>query len=215
MRASLRAIDEEDSCGYNPATKRGDDFRASFGAIEPSRQWSVNPRRAGKHMQQILLAMLAFRNGRLQANDYRWNGRAYTEKYPTPSTTFWRLANDAQRKRPASAARSARKANSNSCDDRPRRERWLGRRNPIYKHPHRRHFLADHRRNPCHWRRRQGRPGPGHGAGGRRSSAGGRVLALRKTGEHHDRSAFGVHVRSDARGPRSRHRRQARRPGPG
>ena len=46
-------------------------------------------------------------------------------------------------------------------------------------------------------------------------AAAGRVPALRDDREHDDRADERVHLRSDARGARSRHRRQARRPGRG
>ena len=43
----------------------------------------------------------------------------------------------------------------------------------------------------------------------------GRVFAFRKIRQHDDRTAFGLHLGGHARSPRSRYRRQARRPGPG
>ena len=49
----------------------------------------------------------------------------------------------------------------------------------------------------------------------RRPPAEGRVPALRHHRQHHDQAAQRVHLGSDARGARSRHRRQAGRPGPG
>ena len=57
--------------------------------------------------------------------------------------------------------------------------------------------------------------GPVHGARGGRPPAEGRVPALGEAREYDDRAAVGVHLGSDARGARGRHRRQARRPGAG
>ena len=50
-------------------------------------------------------------------------------------------------------------------------------------------------------------------AGGRRPAAARRIPALGHHRQHDDRADERVHVRSDARGARGRHRRQARRPG--
>ena len=46
-------------------------------------------------------------------------------------------------------------------------------------------------------------------------AAAGRIPSLGEARQHDDRATLGVHVGSDARGPRSRHRRQARRTGQG
>ena len=63
--------------------------------------------------------------------------------------------------------------------------------------------------------RGQGRPRPVDGARGRRASARRRVPALGEAREQDDRPALGLHLGGDARRARSRHRRQARRPGAG
>ena len=52
-----------------------------------------------------------------------------------------------------------------------------------------------------------------HAARSRRPAAARRVPALGDHRQHDDRADGRVHLRSDARGARSRHRRQARRPG--
>ena len=83
------------------------------------------------------------------------------------------------------------------------------------QHADRRPGAADHRDRAHDRRRRQGRPRPVDGAGGRRPPAQGRVPALGQAGQHDDRAALGLHLGGDARGARGRHRGQARRPGAG
>ena len=61
----------------------------------------------------------------------------------------------------------------------------------------------------------QGRPAADRPARRRRPAARRRVPALGHHRQHDDRAARRVHVGSDARGARGRHRRQARRPGAG
>ena len=63
--------------------------------------------------------------------------------------------------------------------------------------------------------RREGRSVADDAARSRRPAAEGRVPALRDDRQHDDRADERVHLRSDARGARSRHRGQARRPGAG
>ena len=67
----------------------------------------------------------------------------------------------------------------------------------------------------CHRRGRQGRPHADHAPRGRRPAARRRVPALGHHRQHDDRADERVLLRSDARGARSGHRGQARRPGEG
>ncbi len=60
----------------------------------------------------------------------------------------------------------------------------------------------------------QGNSDPNGASGRGRPSAGRRIPALREHRQHHDSAARRLHLGSNPRGPRSRHRRQAGRPGP-
>ena len=91
----------------------------------------------------------------------------------------------------------------------------LGRRSGRDQHADRRPGLADDRSDARGRRGGQGRSGPVDGLEVDGRPLEGRVPAVRQAGQHDDRPAVGVHVRSDARGARGRHRRQARRPGAG
>ena len=71
------------------------------------------------------------------------------------------------------------------------------------------------RSHPRHRRRGQGRSAADRESGRRRPAAEGRIPALGHHRQHHDQAAQRLHLGSDARGARSRHRRQAGRPGPG
>ena len=72
---------------------------------------------------------------------------------------------------------------------------------------------SDQRNGPRHRRRGQRRFVAIDGLGPRRPAAGRGILAHRRDGQSHGRSARLVRLGSDARGPRSRHRRQTRRAG--
>ena len=93
--------------------------------------------------------------------------------------------------------------------------RRLGRHGDFGQHADRRSLMAD---RGGHSRDRGGGPGRpvAHGAARcRRAGAEGRVPALGDDRQHHDQAIGGVHLRGDPRGPRGRHRRQARRSGAG
>ena len=94
-------------------------------------------------------------------------------------------------------------------------ERRLGRDGDVGQHADRRPALADDRSDARARRRGQGRPAADRAARRRRPAARGRVPPLGHDRQHDDRAARRVHVGSDARGARGRHRRQARRPGAG
>ena len=94
-------------------------------------------------------------------------------------------------------------------------QRRLGRDGDLGQHADRRSAVADHRSHPRHRRRRAGRPAADRAPRRRRPAARGRVPALRDHRQHDDQAAQRVHLGSDARGARGRHRGQARRPGAG
>ena len=71
------------------------------------------------------------------------------------------------------------------------------------------------RGDPRDRRRGAGRPAADRAPRRRRPAAAGRVPALGEHRQHDDQAARRVHLRGDARRARGRHRRQARRPGPG
>ena len=81
--------------------------------------------------------------------------------------------------------------------------------------PDRRPGAAFHGSRARHRRGGQGRPLADHGARSGRPLAQGRVPAHRARGEHHGGAVEFLRLRSDARGARGRHRRQAGRPGRG
>ena len=94
-------------------------------------------------------------------------------------------------------------------------ERRLGRDGKLGQHADRRPALADHRSDPRDRRGGAGRPAADRAARRRRPAAEGRVPALGHHRQHDDQAARRVHLGSDARRARGRHRRQARRPGAG
>ena len=94
-------------------------------------------------------------------------------------------------------------------------ERRLGRDGGLCQPADRRPAVADHGGHPGDQRGRPRRPAADGAAGGRWQAVAGRVSSLRENRQHHDQAAFRLHVRGDARRPRGRHRRQARRPGAG
>ena len=91
----------------------------------------------------------------------------------------------------------------------------MGRNGSVDQHFDRRPAVANDRRYPRNHRRGSGRPATNRAARRGRSPAHGRVPALGDHRQYHDQAVERVHVRSDARRPRGRHRRQARRPSPG
>ncbi len=91
----------------------------------------------------------------------------------------------------------------------------MGHEGGIDQHTHRRSGAADGGRRAHDRRGGQGRPRAVDGTRSGWARPEGRVPALGQTGEHDDRSAFGLHLGSDARGARSRHGRKARRTGAG
>ena len=96
-----------------------------------------------------------------------------------------------------------------------RRQRRVGRDGRLGQHADRRPALADTRSDPRDRRGGAGRPAADRAPRRRRPPAGGRIPAVGHHRQHDDRAARRVHLGSDARRARSRHRRQARRPGPG
>ena len=118
------------------------------------------------------------------------------------------------------AARARRPRRRQRGQDPPARavrpaERRLGRDGELGQHADRRPAVADHRGHARDRRRGAGRPAADRAARRRRPPARGRVPALGHHRQHDDQAARRVHLRGDARGARGRHRRQARRPGPG
>ena len=94
-------------------------------------------------------------------------------------------------------------------------DRRLGRDGRLHQHADRRSAVADHGADPRGVGGGARRPAADRAARGRRAAAQGRVPALRHHRQHHDQAAQRVHLGSDARGARGRHRRQAGRPGAG
>ncbi len=81
------------------------------------------------------------------------------------------------------------------------------------QHAHQQSGPPDGRNGPRDRCRGEGRPVANDGAGNQQAAAARRVLADREDRQPHGEPARVVRVGSDARGPRSGHRRQARRPG--
>ena len=96
-----------------------------------------------------------------------------------------------------------------------RRERLVGGVDRLGQRPDRRPRPPDERDGPRHRRRRPGRPLADDGPGDRRPPAPGRVPPDGQDHQQDGRPARLVRRRGDARGPRGRHRGQARRTGPG
>ncbi len=127
-----------------------------------------------------------------------------------------------RRRQPAhgAAARARRPAGRQGRQDQAARpvrrlERRLGRDGKLGQHPDRRPALADHRSDARDRRRGARRSAGDRASRRRRPPAAGRIPALGDHRQHHDQAARRVHLRGDARRARGRHRRQARRPGPG
>ena len=97
---------------------------------------------------------------------------------------------------------------------RPFRRR-LGRDGILRQFADRRSALADDRSDPRYCRRGAGRLAAYRRARRRRPAFEGRVPPLGRDRQHDDQAAQRVHLGSDARRPRSRHRGQARRSGAG
>ena len=93
--------------------------------------------------------------------------------------------------------------------------RRMGRHGRLGQCVDRRFAVADHRRDAHRHRGRTRRSVADRAAGCGRPALEGRVPALREHRQHDDQAAQHFHLGSHARGARSRHRRQARRPGPG
>ena len=94
-------------------------------------------------------------------------------------------------------------------------QRLVGGHGRLRQHADRRPAVADPRSDPRGRRRGAGRPAADRAARCRRPPAGRRIFAVGQHRQHDDQAAQRVHLGSDARGARGRHRRQARRPGPG
>ena len=94
-------------------------------------------------------------------------------------------------------------------------ERFVGGDGGLGQRPGRRPAVADHRGDACHHRGGAGRSAADGAARRRWPAAAGRVPAAGDDRQHDDQAVVGVHLGSDARGARGRHRRQAGRPGAG
>ena len=91
----------------------------------------------------------------------------------------------------------------------------MGRHGGLRQHADRRPAVADPRSDARRCSGCAGQSAADRAARCRRPPAGRRILAVGQHRQHHDQAAFRVHLGSDARGARGRHRGQARRPGPG
>ena len=126
----------------------------------------------------------------------------------------------AANQRMAQATRTCRPGRRARRQDPPARqvrpvERRLGRDGELGQHADRRSVVADHGGDPRDHRGGARRPPADRAARRRRPAAAGRIPALGDDRQHDDRAARRLHLRSDARRARGRHRRQARRPGAG
>ena len=163
---------------------------------------------------QLLTAMLALRDGdfsvRLPADLTGVDGKIADAFNDIAAVSERRAHETARVSRVGRQGRQAQTAHDGAG-----RHRRLGRRSRRHQHADRRPGVADDRGDARGRRRGQRRSRAVDGARSRRPAARRRVPALGEAGQQDDRPALGVHLGSDARRARGRHRRQARRPGAG
>ena len=168
---------------------------------------------AETRLRQILAAIMAFRDGDFSVRCPRI-GRARMGGLPRRSTrpSRMRIASRRVTRLSVTVGKEGRLKQRMSV---ARGDRRVGVEGRFLEHAARRSGAADDGRRARHRRGGQGRPRAIHGAGGGRAAPQGRVPPLGEARQLDDRATLGFHLGGHPRGPRGRHRGQARRTGEG